>query len=174
MICEKHRAAALHLPLVAGTLYAWAQTVLTGALLFDTFVLYPNIFADVPQSLSTSMQFLSRASPGSFLPGLGAFTLATGLVALWAWRRERRVLVCFLAGFMLVIAFDFVASALYFWPRNTIMFTEGLRVHSAAKLLEASRQFQFAHWIRVAACLIASCCAMLGLVAAVRQSARNR
>lgn len=174
MICTKHQPARLHLPVAASMLYAWAQTVVTGALLFDTFVLYPNIFADVPQSLSTSMQFLSQSSPGSFLPGLGAFTLATGLITLWVWRQERSVLKYFLAGILLAAAFDLAASALYFWPRNVIMFTEGQKVHSAEKLIEASRQFQSAHWVRVAASLIASCCAMLGLVAAVRHSGRGR
>lgn len=70
--------------------------------------------------------------------------------------------------------FDFVASALYFWPRNTLMFTEGLKVHSAEKLLEVSRQFRSAHWIRVVASVTASFCAMLGLVTAARQSAQNQ
>ncbi|MHA4741238.1 hypothetical protein [Dyadobacter sp. MSC1_007] len=160
----------LSIPVIIGILYAWAQTVVTGALLFDTFVLYPNVFADVPKSLSTSMEFLSRASPGSFLPGLGGFTLVTGLVTLWIWRRHRRVFLYFVAGFLLLVALDFAASVLYFWPRNTIMFTEGLKVHSAEKLLETSRQFRSGHWVRLAGSLMASVCAMLGLVAAVRQS----
>lgn len=173
MIRDKHYSPMLSIPVIIGMLYTWAQTLVAGALLFDTFVLYPNVFADVPNSLSASMEFLSHASPGSFLPGLGASTLVTGLVTLWVWRRHQRVFLYFLVGFLLLATLDFLASALYFWPRNTIMFTEGLKVHSAEKLLEVSREFRSAHWVRLAASLMASFSALLGLVAAVQQSGRN-
>lgn len=155
-------------------LYCWIQTVLTGALLFDTFVLYPNIFSEVPQSLSASMAFLSHASPGSFFPPLGASSLVIGLAALWLWRSKRQVFFYFLTCFLLVVAFDFIASALYFWPRNAIMFTEGMKVHDAQTLTTAAKEFRSMHWLRVAASITASFCAMTGLIAAAQSTIKNR
>ena len=36
-----------------------------------------------------------------------------------------------------------------FWPRNTIMFVEGLAVHSAAFLRQTAQEFETLHWLRV-------------------------
>lgn len=166
--------AIFNIPMVIAMLYCWIQTVTTGALLFDTFVLYPNIFSDVPRSLSTSMVFLSHASPGSFFPPLGASSLVIGLAALWLWRRQGQVLFCYLTCFLLVVAFDFIASALYFWPRNAIMFTEGMKVHDAQTLIQAAGEFRSLHWVRVAASIAASFCAMAGLITAVQHTISTR
>ncbi len=174
MTLYKHSPRSLSLPVLIAMLYCWTQTLVTGALLFDTFVLYPNVFGDVPGSLSTAMEFLSHASPASFLPGIGALSIVAALGALWVWRGCRPAFVCFLVSFLLVLAFDFVASVLYFWPRNTIMFTEGLKVHSPETLIAASREFRAGHWLRVGASIVASFSAMVGLVAAVRHSIQNR
>lgn len=40
-------------------------------------------------------------------------------------------------------------SMMFFWPRNTIMFIEGPRVHSAAVLRETAIEFQRLHWARL-------------------------
>lgn len=170
---DKNGRVIFTIPVVTGMIYCWIQTVITGALLFDTFVLYPNIFSDVPKSLSTSMAFLSHASPGSFFPPLGASSLVIGLAALWFWRGQRQVFYYFLTCFLLVVAFDFIASALYFWPRNAIMFTEGMKVHDAQTLITAAGEFRSLHWVRVAGSIAASFCAMTGLVAAVQHVIRN-
>jgi hypothetical protein len=39
-----------------------------------------------------------------------------------------------------------VASMLYFWPRNEIMFVEGSEVHSAEYLKQVAREFETWHW----------------------------
>lgn len=170
---SKHPPGMPGVPVLIAMLYCWTQALVTGALLFDTFVLYPNVFGDVPRSLSAAMEFLDHASPASFLPGMGALSLVTALGALWVWRQHRWAFVCFLASFLLVVAFDFAASVLYFWPRNTIMFTEGLQVHAPETLITAAREFRAMHWVRVGASIIASFSAMAGLVVAAQHSARN-
>ena len=38
----------------------------------------------------------------------------------------------------------------FFWPRNTIMFTEGTAVHSVTFLKQTAQEFEVGHWIRFA------------------------
>jgi hypothetical protein len=45
-----------------------------------------------------------------------------------------------------MIVCEGVASMLYFWPRNEIMFVEGLDVHSAEYLKQVAREFETWHW----------------------------
>jgi len=49
-----------------------------------------------------------------------------------------------------LIVGEFVFSALFFWPRNTIMFVEGPAVHSSVELRQTAQEFQVGHWFRVA------------------------
>src|SRR5215216_6681420 len=44
--------------------YLWVMIILLGSILFDTLVLYPNIFHDVPRSLETAMEFMVVSGPG--------------------------------------------------------------------------------------------------------------
>jgi hypothetical protein len=41
-------------------------------------------------------------------------------------------------------------SMAFFWPRNTIMFTEGTAVHSVVFLKQTAQEFEVGHWIRFA------------------------
>jgi len=45
-----------------------------------------------------------------------------------------------------MIVCEGVASMLYFWPRNEIMFVEGPGVHSAEYLKHVAREFETWHW----------------------------
>ncbi len=45
-----------------------------------------------------------------------------------------------------MIVCEGVASMLFFWPRNEIMFVEGLEVHSAEYLKQVAREFETWHW----------------------------
>lgn len=40
-----------------------------------------------------------------------------------------------------------VVSMLFFWPRNDIMFSEGLAVHSAEYLRQVAQEFETWHWL---------------------------
>lgn len=129
--------------------YLWIIMILFGAVVLETFMIYPNIFRDPPQSLGLAMEFLSVRTPGDFFPPLGFLSWVTGLGALVAVWRDKPVR-WWVALSLLMIASDGVASILLFWPRNTIMFTEGLAVHSAAILQQTAWEFQTLHWLRLA------------------------
>ena len=45
----------LALPVV--TAYLWVMMVLFGAIVLETFMIYPNVFADPPESLELAMDF---------------------------------------------------------------------------------------------------------------------
>ena len=40
-----------------GTAYLWVMLVLFGAVVLETFMVYPNVFADPPESLELAMDF---------------------------------------------------------------------------------------------------------------------
>lgn len=46
--------------------YVWVVMILLGAIVFETFIVYPNIFHNVPESLQTSMDFIVVAGPSDF------------------------------------------------------------------------------------------------------------
>jgi hypothetical protein len=127
------------------TAYLWVMMVLFGAIVLETFMIYPNVFADPPASLSLTMEFLSVSGPSDFFPPLGflSWVLGTGaLVLSWSVKAAR----WWIAFSLLMIVCEGVASILYFWPRNEIMFVEGLDVHSAEYLKQVAREFEAWHW----------------------------
>ena len=127
------------------TAYLWVMMVLFGAIVLETFMIYPNVFADPPGSLSLAMDFLSVRGPSDFFPPLGFATWVFGagsLVLCWRVKAARWWILFSLA----MIVGEGVASVLYFWPRNEIMFVEGAEVHSAEYLKQVAREFEAWHW----------------------------
>lgn len=134
---------------VLSMLHVWLLLIFFGAILFDTLVLYPNIFHNVPESLRQASFFLTQASPGSFFPKLGMCTIASGvcrIIAIWPLKAVR---IWVISSIFLMIAGELVFSIVYFWPRNTMMFVEGTRVHTPAELIKVATDFQKMHWVRV-------------------------
>jgi hypothetical protein len=127
------------------TAYLWVMMVLFGAIVLETFMIYPNVFADPPASLELAMDFMSVSGPSDFFPPLGFLSWVLGAGALvLCWRvRSARWGIAFS---LLMIMCEGVASMLYFWPRNEIMFVEGLEVHSAEYLKQVAREFETWHW----------------------------
>src|SRR3712207_7412585 len=41
--------------------YLWTMMILLGAIVLETFMVYPNIFHDPPASLALAMEFLARS-----------------------------------------------------------------------------------------------------------------
>lgn len=109
--------------------YVWIVMILFGAIVLETFLIYPNAFADPPESLTQTMTFFSVSGPSDFFPPLGFTTWVLGAATLLlCWRqRDARWWIMLSLAMMLC---EGVASILYFWPRNEIMFVEGLAVHS--------------------------------------------
>lgn len=136
---------AQRLALPVATAYLWVMMVLFGAIVLETFMVYPNVFADPPESLSLTIEFLAVSGPSDFFPPLGFATWVFGAGALalsWPVKAARWWVLFSLA----MIVCEGVASILYFWPRNEIMFVEGLEVHSAEYLKQVAREFEAWHW----------------------------
>jgi hypothetical protein len=137
------RIQRLAFPVV--TAYLWVMMVLFGAIVLETFMVYPNVFADPPESLELTMDFLSVTGPSDFFPPLGLATWVFGagaLVLSWPVKPAR----WWIAFSLAMIVCEGMASILYFWPRNEIMFVEGLDVHSAEYLKQVAREFETWHW----------------------------
>ena len=128
--------------------YLWVMLILLGRIILETFMLYPNIFHNPPESLELSMQFMAVAGPSDFFPPLGFISWVTGVASVilgWRVKSARYWIV----GSVLMIVGEGLASMALFWPRNTIMFIEGLAVHSPEFLQQTAREFEAMHWLRV-------------------------
>lgn len=144
--------------------YVWAVMILLGAIVFETFILYPNIFHQVPESLQMSMDFLVVTGPSDFFPSVGMLAVVLGIssVAL-CWRIED-VRAWLLASVFLLVIGLFVLSAFFFWPRNTILFEEGVAVHSVEVLKQTAWEFQVGHWVRLGTSVATSVLAFIGMM----------
>ena len=128
--------------------YLWVMMILLGSIIMETFMIYPNIFHNPPQSLELTMEFMREAGPSDFFPPLGFVSWVTGLASLilgWRVKAARY----WILGSLLMIIGEGIASMTLFWPRNTIMFIEGLAVHSPEFLQQTAREFEAMHWLRV-------------------------
>jgi hypothetical protein len=144
--------------------YLWVMMLLLGAILLETFMIYPNIFRNAPESLAYASGFFSEASPATFFRPLGMLSWAVGIAAVglsWPVGNVRR----WVALSLLCIVADGVASMLFFWPRNTIMFVEGSAMHSPDVLRQTAAQFEQLHWLRVAFNAASAVFAFIGFVA---------
>lgn len=147
--------------------YLWVMMILFGAIVLETFMVYPNIFHDPPASLALAMEFLAISGPGDFFPPLGFLSWVAGALALalaWPNPIARRWLLVSLG----CIVAEGVASMLLFWPRNEVMFVEGLAVHSAEVLRQTAREFEALHWLRVGFNAVAAVAAFAAFMAIYR------
>ena len=153
--------------------YLWVMMILLGAIVLETFMVYPNIFYDPPRSLETTMEFMAVTSPGDFFPPLGFLSWLTGIGALvLAWPvKSVRYWVLFS---LLMIVCEGLFSMALFWPRNTIMFTEGTEVHSAAYIKQVAQEFQTLHWSRLAFKAAASASIFVGFLKLYRHRIISR
>jgi hypothetical protein len=133
-------------------------------------LLYPNIFADVPTSLTRSLEFMSESAPNDVLPPLGALTIGTAAAAVALTLRYRRVRPWTLGAALSLVLGELLFSAVWFWPRNTIMFVEGPAVHDAAFLQQVAAEFQAGHWVRVAAGAATAVLAFTAMLRAHREA----
>jgi hypothetical protein len=148
---------------IAVYVQAWAVTLLFGAILSETVLLYPNIFYDVPASLERSMTFMQATGPGDFFPKLGTAVLLVSIISLILCRRHKPAVWYLLASVLVMVVFEFLLSVFYFWPRNLILFKEGSAIHNPDHLRTVASQFQTGHWLRLGASFIASLLACQGL-----------
>lgn len=159
--------------LIVSTAYVWIAMVAFGGIAVETIVIYPNVFHDPPRSLAESMEFFAVTGPGDFFPPMGAVTVLTALacaVLLWRVRSARWWQVASLASLLFG---EFLFSALFFWPRNTIMFDEGAAVHSVEVLRRTAFEFETGHWFRLGFSAVTATLAFVALLRLHRHQLRN-
>lgn len=149
--------------------YLWVVMILLGAIIFETIVIYPDIFHNVPESLQTAMDFMAVRGPSDFFPPVGMLALLTGIGSVALSWRVKNVRYWFLASVALIIVGEFLLSVFFFWPRNTIMFEEGIAVHSAAFLEQTAWEFQTGHWVRMGTNVATSALAFVGVLKFYKQ-----
>lgn len=145
-------------------LYVWIAMVAFGGILVETLIIYPNVFHEVPASLAESMEFFVVTGPADLFPPLGMLTVVaavSSVILLWPCRRSRILIGASLVSLVLG---EFVFSVLFFWPRNDIMFEEGIAKHSVEVLRQTAVEFQIGHWVRLAMSAVTATLAFLGFL----------
>jgi hypothetical protein len=127
----------------------WASMLSFGGVAAETVMLYPNIFADPPESLVRAREFMIAGSPGDYFPPLGASVVAFGLAAMVIVWRDRRLRWWIAAAAATFIACEFLFSAVFFWPRNEIMFVDPIGAHSPEHLRQIAAEFVAGHRVRL-------------------------
>lgn len=154
-------------------IYLWVMMILLGSIILETFMLYPNVFRNVPESLEAAMAFLFVRGPSDFFPPLGMVSWVTGALSLilgWQVKSARY----WILGSLMMIVCEGLVSILFFWPRNTIMFIEGTDVHSAEFLIQTAREFVTLHWSRLAFNAAASAFIFVGFLKFYRHRLMSR
>ncbi|WP_214406424.1 DUF1772 domain-containing protein [Pseudonocardia lacus] len=128
---------------------AAVTTVYFGGIAAETAVLYPNIFRDPPESLVAAREFLVAASPSSFFPPLGLTIIVAGAAAVLLTWRAPGVRWRIVAAAAVFLCCEFLFSAWFFWPRNTIMFVDPVGTHPDEYLRAVAAEFTAGHWVRV-------------------------
>jgi hypothetical protein len=144
--------------------HVWVVMIFSGGLVFDTLIVYPNVFYDVPRSLDTAMDFAVVRGPRDFFPPVGTLAFLTGIGTLILGWRVKSARYWILGSVTVILVGEFLLSAAFFWPRNTIMFEEGTAVHSVAYLKQTAREFQAGHWLRFAMSAAASALSFVGFL----------
>lgn len=143
--------------------YLWVMMILLGAIVLETFMVYPNIFYDPPRSLETAMDFMAVRAPNDFFPPLGFLSWLTGIAAVISGWHVKPARYWLLGGVIMMLC-EGLFSMAFFWPRNTIMFVEGTEVHSAAYLRQVAQEFQTLHWARLAFNAVGSASVFVGFL----------
>ncbi|WP_096186042.1 hypothetical protein [Evansella halocellulosilytica] len=149
--------------------HLWVQWILLGSIFLDTFMVYPNIFHDVPNSFEVSLEFMAVTSPGTYFPPLGMLSIVTGLLALILSWKVKPVRYWILFSTVMIIL-EGATSIVFEWPRNEIMFIEGAAVHSAEFLQQTAQEFLLVHGFRVAYNILGSIFMFIGFMKYYKQN----
>ncbi|MFK7691340.1 hypothetical protein [Paenibacillus sp. HJGM_3] len=161
------------LTLLTVNVHLWIQWIMLGSMFLNTFMVYPNIFHEIPTSLNTAMEFMQVASPHTYFPPLGLASWISGVLAiLFSWKyKQARLLVI---GSVLMMFVEGAASVIWEWPRNEIMFIEGPAVHSTEVLQQVYNEFIRVHWFRVICNILGSILIFLGFLRVYRPNEGER
>ncbi|MGW6619696.1 hypothetical protein ACWF99_00615 [Nocardia sp. NPDC055002] len=150
--------------LAATTLYAALATLVFCTMIAETDFLYPNYFHDIPASLIVADEFTAVVSVGSVMRPLGAALMLTGVVAVAAtlWSKTSRIWT--LASMLSLVSGLFLLSALYLWPRWTVLFDDRA-LYTVDELHRTAHEIGVAHSVRV---VLGALTALFAVVAALR------
>ncbi|MFF5056522.1 DUF1772 domain-containing protein [Micromonospora sp. NPDC000663] len=152
----------------------WTAMMSFGGVAAETVMLYPNIFGDAPASLDRAREFLVAGGPSDYFPPLGATVVLSSLAAIALTWRNRRLRWFVAAAAAAFIICEFLFSAVFFWPRNEIMFVDPVGTHSPEYLRQVAREFVAGHWVRLVGGAVTSALAFCALLRFARETAPER
>lgn len=158
-----------HIALFVPAAYVWIAMVAFGGIAVETIVIYPNVFHDVPRSLTESTEFFTVTGPADFFPPMGAVTVAASIATVLVVWRTVQARWWVVGSLVSLVLGEFLFSVLYFWPRNDIMFEEGIAVHPAEFLRQTAVEFETGHWLRLAMSAVTATLAFVGFLRSYRQ-----
>lgn len=143
--------------------------MLLGASSYESVVMAPNYAAQVPQSLEHIRSFFVTTTPQNFFRVLAPITqllLVIGCILTWRMRKVRWWMVGALGTLLMadVITFSF------HYPLNELMFLQPLAEVPVEKLTEAAQQWGPGNHVRVVLILVATACAITGLIKTAKEN----
>ncbi|MGW5052645.1 DUF1772 domain-containing protein [Actinokineospora sp. NPDC004072] len=150
--------------LAVSVAYAWIALVAFGGIAVETIVIYPNVFHDAPASLAESVEFFTITGPADFFPVIGLVTAVAGVATAVLLRRVEQARWWIAASLGTLVVGEWLFSMVFFWPRNDIMFEEGIAVHAAEFLQRTADEFQTGHWFRLGMSAVTAALAFTGLL----------
>jgi hypothetical protein len=109
----------------------------------------PGGIREPPETLTMAREFMVAGSPSDFFPPFGFVICVSAAAASLLTLRVKDVRWWIICGTAVFLSAEFVFSALFFWPRNTIMFVDPVGTHSADYLRQVAAEFDAGHWVRV-------------------------
>ena len=149
----------------------WASMMSFGGVAAETVMLYPNIFNDAPASLDRAREFLVHGGPHAYFPPLGASVILSSVAATLLTWRDRRLRWWVAGATAVFVVCEFLFSAVFFWPRNEIMFVDPAGTHSPEYLRQVAAEFVAGHWVRFAGGAVTAVLAFVALLRFVRSTA---
>ncbi|WP_148686290.1 DUF1772 domain-containing protein [Candidatus Nitrosocosmicus hydrocola] len=154
----------LSVVLIVVIVFVWLLIISFGASIFEAFIIYPNIFYDVPTSLETSVEFMAIYEPIDFFPPLGLVTLLIGIiVSILTWKLKFAT-YWLIGSPIIILVGELLFSATFFWPKNTIMFSEGITLHSVENLRVTAQDFQTGQLLRLSMNGVAAIMSFIGML----------
>jgi hypothetical protein len=140
--------------------------MLLGGATMETFINFPNWFADIPASLIRVREFLAVRNPGMFFQTVAPLTLLTGLLfVLVAWRvvAARNFIA---ASIVLLTGLELITFNLIY-PKLRILLGRGDQAglhHSTEQLMRTAHEFLTINGWRLTFMFVAAALSVAGLL----------
>jgi hypothetical protein len=129
--------------------------MLLGAGILDTYVLFPNWFYDIPNSLLAAREFMRVHNPGAFfIPVQLAVMISGAAFTVAAWRREPAKLYVLIGTVVWVLIM--LLNLAFIYPRFSIFFGAPLANNDFDLLNRTAQEFQVLLQVRMVLGVIAS------------------